>query len=67
LKNALEPKTQERTTRERTAVMADQETGMKPDKEGGAGMEKTKPKAAEAGGRHRSHYTCWRRFALNHM
>jgi hypothetical protein len=49
--------------------MADQKAGMKPGKEGGAGIEKTKPKAAEAGGRnkHRSHYTCWRCFALNHM
>jgi hypothetical protein len=39
LKNTLESKPQERTTRERTAVMADQKAGMKPDKEGGAGIE----------------------------
>jgi hypothetical protein len=44
LENALEPKPQERTTKEKTAVMADQKAGMKPDKEGPEAKEKTKPK-----------------------
>jgi hypothetical protein len=53
--------------------MADEKTGMKPDKEGGAGVEKDDAEATEgteAGGRrhhHRLLYTCWHDGAGNYV
>jgi len=47
--------------------MADDKSGKKPDKEGGAGAEKD-DEGGEVGGRHRHHralYTCWNDHASN--
>ena len=48
--------------------MADEKTGNKPDKEGGAGTEQDAD-GAEAGGRrhHRLLYTCWNDGASNYV
>ena len=48
--------------------MADEKTGSKPDKEGGAGTEKD-AEETEAGGRrhHRLIYTCWNDHASNYV
>ncbi len=48
--------------------MADDKTGKKPDKEGGAGTEKGDAEGTEAGGRHRRMlYTCWNDGAGNYV
>lgn len=48
--------------------MADEKAGMKPEKEGGTGVEKSDPEGAEAGGRYRRLlYTCWRDGAGNYV
>ncbi|MEY2562326.1 MAG: hypothetical protein QOH88_519 [Verrucomicrobiota bacterium] len=47
--------------------MADEKSGTKPEKEGGAGLEKDDGAGEEAGGRHRHRllYTCWHDHASN--
>lgn len=49
--------------------MADEKAGKKPEKEGGAGIEKDETESAEAGGRyrHRLLYTCWNDGAGNYV
>src|SRR5207248_11261197 len=60
-------KAKQETNRPRNTIMAD-ETGKKPDKEGGAGTEKQGGET-EAGGRwrHRLLYTCWNDGAGNYV
>jgi hypothetical protein len=48
-------------------TMADEQSGKKPDKEGGSGVEK-EADGAEAGGRRRTVlYTCWHDGAGNYV
>ncbi|PYJ07239.1 MAG: hypothetical protein DMF06_16235 [Verrucomicrobia bacterium] len=65
---------QEGQQQKKTAIMADEKTGKKPDAEGGAGVENTgaesaETETAEVGGRrhHRLLYTCWHDGAANRV